>query len=114
LVNENCDHKEEFDGVLCDPTVAIRRVGLHKYSPRNLFDGLPMRTLRWDDDYIASLPDKEAYLLDVKNYGHHQWLPKHPAKSWGLSLVTGHKYKIHWSSTGVDFEEMHLDVSQRW
>jgi hypothetical protein len=27
-----------------------------------------MKMLRYDDDYIAALPDKEAYLLDKSNY----------------------------------------------
>jgi hypothetical protein len=71
LVNENCERNLEFDGVLCDPTVAIRRVALHNYSPKLLFDGLPMSTLRWDDDYIASLPNKGAYIRNKNNYGHH-------------------------------------------
>jgi len=28
-------------------------------------------------------------------------------------MVTGHKYKIHWS-TGIEFEKMNLDIAENW
>lgn len=33
---------------------------------------------------------------------------------WALPFVTGHKYKIHWGFTGLDFEEMKVTLSERW
>jgi hypothetical protein len=37
-----------------------------------------------------------------------------PGLSWTIAFVTGHKYKIHWGKTGLDFMQMHLTISQRW
>jgi hypothetical protein len=28
--------------------------------------------------------------------------------------VTGHKYKIHWGQTGLDYDQMTIDASERW
>jgi hypothetical protein len=28
--------------------------------------------------------------------------------------VTGHKYKVHWGKTGLDFETLKMTMSQRW
>jgi len=33
---------------------------------------------------------------------------------WAAPLVTGHKYKIHWGMTGLDFEGMTATVSRKW
>ena len=33
---------------------------------------------------------------------------------WATPFVTGHKYKIHWGLTGLDFEQMTLTLSERW
>lgn len=30
-----------------------------------------------------------------------------------MPYVTGHKYKIHWKN-GLDFEQMQMDLSERW
>jgi len=33
---------------------------------------------------------------------------------WATPLVTGHKYKIHFGMTGLDYEELIIDASERW
>ena len=51
----------------------------------------------------------------MANYGKIKFKPRRsPDDSWTLPFVTGHKYKIHWSSSGVDFEQMQIDLSERW
>jgi hypothetical protein len=51
---EECERSEVFDGVNCDPTVQIRRIAIHNYLPSQLFDGIGMKILRYDDDYIKA------------------------------------------------------------
>ena len=34
--------------------------------------------------------------------------------AWTAPWVTGHKYKFSWGNTGVDFESVAIDVSERW
>jgi hypothetical protein len=31
-----------------------------------------------------------------------------------MPFVTNHKYKIHWAETGIDFESMDIEQSERW
>jgi hypothetical protein len=57
----------------------------------------------------------DAYVLDESNYGQVEFKPKtNPLNSWTFPIVTGHKYKIHWGWTGVDFEKMRITLSDRW
>jgi hypothetical protein len=57
----------------------------------------------------------DAYILDRENYGTINFKPKlSPKNSWAVPMITGHKYKIHWAKTGLDFEQMQLSLSQRW
>jgi len=39
---------------------------------------------------------------------------KKPADSWAVPFVLGHKYKIHWGATGLDFDSMQIEVSSRY
>lgn len=39
---------------------------------------------------------------------------KDPMFAWAVPFVTGHKYKINWGSTGLDFTQMEVDQSERW
>jgi len=34
--------------------------------------------------------------------------------AWAVPFVTGHKYKISWGYTGLDFDQMQVDLSERW
>jgi len=34
--------------------------------------------------------------------------------SWTLPWVTGHKYKIHWAVTGIDFEKIKVEISDKY
>ena len=75
---------------------------------------MPFRILKWDDDYVAALPDKDAYRKDKSKYGEVAFkLKTLPSNSWTFPLVTGHKYRIHWAD-GLDYERMQLTLSERW
>jgi hypothetical protein len=32
---------------------------------------------------------------------------------WAFPLITGHKYKVSWATTGLDFEEIHFTLSEK-
>lgn len=63
------------------------------------------KILRYDDDQIAEYSN----ITDLhKNKTAHSTIlfkPKSdPMNGWATPFVTGHKYKIHWGMTGLDFE----------
>ena len=74
-----------------------------------------MFVLRYDDKILAEQANVTAYELDRANYGKIYFKPARlPDNSWTLPFVTGHKYKVHWGNTGVDFDRMQIDQSERW
>jgi hypothetical protein len=109
-----CDYKDMtkralFDGVVCDATVQVRKLSFTTYAPEALFN-MPMYVLRYDDTVLAAQASKEAYELDRANYGTIFFkAERNPSNSWTFPVVTGHKYKVHWANTGVDFTKMQID-----
>jgi len=74
-----------------------------------------MFILPYDDALIASKSNLTEYILNRENYGRINYKDKqNPKDSWTFPFVTGHKYKIHWSATGVDFTNMNLGMSEKW
>ena len=70
--------------------------------------------MKWDDDIISQVNLTE-YLLNISNYAVVPFKEKmRPEKSWAIPFVTGHKYKISWGYTGIDFDQMEVDLSERW
>lgn len=109
-----CDQDlDVMDGVMCDSTVQIRRVAFHAASPSSHFTGMALKILRYDDDQLPESEEElEAYLADASNYGSIDWKKKKdPSRGWATPFVTGHKYKLHWGQSGVDFNAMTADVS---
>jgi len=37
-----------------------------------------------------------------------------PTHAWGVPVVIGHKYKIHWGMTGLDWDNMSIETESRW
>lgn len=68
-----------------------------------------MRILRFDDDLMLTV-DREEYLGEKDNYTSYPWLKI----GWTVPFVTGHKYKIHWGNNGLDFDQMNIELSERW
>jgi len=77
-----------------------------------------MKILRYDDDLIDNMKaigTYDEYLLDRANYGSIFYKTKlDPTDGWATPFVTGHKYKVHWGITGIDFTQMQLSLSERW
>ena len=103
---------DAMDGVTCDGTVQVRRVAFHGANPSSHFRGMGLKILRYDDDLLAGQEDLDAYLDDTANYGSIDFKElKDPSNGWATPFVTGHKYKLHWGQSGLDFESLIADVS---
>ena len=63
-----------------------------------------MKFLRYDDDQIAEYGNITDYHKNKKAHSSIFYKTKKaPMKGWAVPFVTGHKYKIHWGLTGLDF-----------
>lgn len=77
--------------------------------------GTSLFLLPYDDDLIASQPNVTAYILNRDNYGVVNFKAKlDPMSSHTFPIVTGHKYKFHYRNTGVDWDQMQIQLSERW
>ena len=104
-----------FDGQICDNRVQVRRLAWYNPTKLALFVGQAMYILPWDDSIIAAQANKTEYILNRTNYGKILFKEKRdPFQSWTFPFVTGHKYKVHWAGTGVDFESMRIEMSEKW
>jgi hypothetical protein len=71
--------------------------------------------LPYDDDILAAQANITEYELNRDNYGIVKFKDMvDPQSSWTSPFVTGHKYKVHWVNTGVDFETMNISISEKW
>jgi hypothetical protein len=86
--------------------------------PAGLFRGMHLYTLPYDDHLFienGGTINKTEYLLDKSNYGEFEFRPRRdPMAGWAIPIVTGHKYKLHFGKTGLDFESLQIDLSQNW
>ena len=64
-----------------------------------------MKVLIYDDELLNSDGfNKTEYLLNRTNHTSIEFRPKlDPSNSWPVPLVTGHKYKISWGNSGIDW-----------
>lgn len=75
------------------------------------------KILKYDDSIIKPMDNAtyNEYILNRTNYATIMFKPKiNPMNAWATPFVTGHKYKIHWGVTGLDFEKMRLTMSKKW
>ena len=103
---------EVYDGVICDSTAQVRRVSFYLGKPVALM-GMGFKILRYDDSIVGEMTsdDLVAYHGTRSNFGTILFKEKtNPGNSWTMPLVTGHKYRVHWGITGVDFESMRCEM----
>jgi len=76
-----------------------------------------LKVLKYDDDFIGAMDEtaKKTWIDTKSNYGTVFWKEKlKPMNNWVSGFVTGHKYKIHWGQTGLDFTDMKVTLSENW
>jgi hypothetical protein len=83
--------------------------------------GMAMKFLRYDDAEYGSLYAgaktnfTPPYLFNTSNWGTCKWKEKcDPCAANIVSIVTGHKYRISWGKTGLDFESMTASIDENW
>lgn len=79
--------------------------------------GMGFRVKNWDDDIINAMTPEQLteYIDDKADYGMVYFKPfENPGNSWTIGYVTGHKYKIHWGQTGLDWDSMTMTLSEMW
>jgi len=105
-----------LDGVTCDDSQPLRRVSFYGATDYNNVVGMPMKILKFDDEFLGSDDDElEEYLEDEENYTDWDFKPKErPVNSWTTAYLTGHKYKIHIGDSGIDVDSIKVQVSERW
>lgn len=77
--------------------------------------------MRYDDsitkDWVNEIRTNETtpYLVDKKNWGTGNWKQKlNPMNANTIAIVTGHKYRIHWGKTGINFEDLKILIDENW
>lgn len=106
---------EEFNGIICNSSVQMRRVVFHNHLPLTMTMH-PLHVLRIDDSITANMDiaTMQKYYGNSDNYSNVPWrLQTDPLSSWAFPVVTGHKYKLHWGS-GLDWTNMQMDISEMW
>ena len=83
----------------------MRRIAFENYLPSGVMTGMSMKVLIYDDELLNRDGfNKTEYLLNRTNYTSIEFRPKlDPSNSWPVPLVTGHKYKISWGNSGIDW-----------
>jgi hypothetical protein len=71
-----------------------------------------LKWLPYDDDVINAMTETELeeYIDNRDNYGTLEW----KIEGWGVPMVTGHKYKIHWGLLGTNFDGMDVMIPQHY
>ena len=73
--------------------------------------------MRNDDSIFAGMDAaaKTAHIKDKKNFSTIIFKSKlDPKNGWATPFVTGHKYRIHFGMTGINFENLKVTTSERW
>lgn len=78
---------------------------------------MALKVLKYDDNLFTAMDATalKAHLDDKTNYSTIIFKPKlDPSNGWATPFVTNHKYKIHFGMTGLNFENLRIDMSERW
>jgi len=85
----------------------MRRIAFANYVPAGIFRGMGIKILPYDDEILNKYSNVSDYLENKTNYGtYHFTLKLDPGNGNAFPILTGHKYKIHWGQTGLDYEAL--------
>ncbi|TNV88211.1 hypothetical protein FGO68_gene8985 [Halteria grandinella] len=103
----------EYDGLICNSSVQVRRVVFYKYLP-NYFENMDMKIIQWDGVDSMDNQTLASYKASVDNYSIVPFKMKmEPNNAWAMPFVTGYRYKVHWQ-WGLDFTQMSVNLSEWW
>jgi hypothetical protein len=72
------------------------------------------KILKYDDNLFSGMDEvaKIAHVKDKTNFSTIIFKPKSdPMAGWATPFVTGHKYRIHFGMTGLNFENLMVTMS---
>lgn len=105
-----------YDGIVCDNTVTFRRVSFVG-SPSKDFNGMGLYVLKWDDSITSAMNETEleTYYKTKSNFDLFSFkLKQNPGSATTGPFILGHKYRIHWGQTGIDFEKLTVLISEEF
>ena len=105
--------EDNYNGLICDDSVQVRRVVFYNYAP-DLFDGVPMYIFNCNNKSQGAILDHaQCNTYQNENYDFHasasvvNWRQKqNPTQSWAVGFVTGYTYNPYWGPYGIDFDQM--------
>jgi len=103
LVSPFCqDRRWDFDGIICDCNVKIRKILFYNGQPHEDFFFMEIKVIRLDDGVdIATADEKLFSNIFFKK-------KKEPLYTWAVPFVLGHTYNIHWRR-GINFKSMRFE-----
>lgn len=109
---------EVYNGIICNNSVQVRRIAFSGYSPDHFYR-IAMKVAQYDDDIISALTEEEfeawKYDDDKEYFSNMEFKAiSKPSNGWAVPYVTGHKYRIHWGETPLDFTKMMFEQSEQW
>lgn len=108
-------NKGVYDGVICDNTVSVRRIAFNSPTPAGNFIGMHLNLLPYDDETLRLQGNLTTYLLDKSAWSNILWRKsKNPSNHFTAAFVTGHKLRFHFGKTGLNFENLNIEMSERW
>ena len=72
------------------------------------------KILKYDDNLFSSMDEatKIAHVKDKTNFSTMVFKEKSdPGNGWATPFITGHKYRIHFGMTGINFENLKVTMS---
>lgn len=100
-----------YDGLICDPSVQVRRIVMYGASPGSLKDR-DLFVLPYDNSLVNGMTEQELldYEADELNYSKVEFRKKrNPSDHWAVPFVTGKTYYVRWAF-GLDFEKMNFSI----
>lgn len=108
-------NKEVYDGIICNNQISVRRISIYGATKESIFKGMSQKILKYDDSVLNAQPNVTEYILDKNQYTNNIMKEKKkPSNAWTAAYVTGKKYRFHFGQTGLNFEDLKIEVSERW
>jgi hypothetical protein len=78
---------------------------------------MSLKVLKWDDSITSVMSETEldTYVKTKSNWDNFNFkFKQNPYSSTTGTFIIGHKYRIHWGQTGIDFDDMKVLISEEW